>query len=381
MSMACRKVYIASASMIRVSRYFTKSYKELAFDVVDEISRNLSNDGLNNIDYVIVSNVFSDSMLDQLDISTILTQELGLTPKPALRIETGESSGLAAIAHAYALIKSGLASSVLVIGVEKSSEYPTTAINKHLTKLLDYEVESIYDFALVNEAAFLMKEYMERYRYSREDLSSWSVKMHSNAVRNPYAQLKFTVTKEQVVNSQVLSDPLRLLDSFPIGDGAAAILLTSNDGLISNSDYVEIEAVFQATALPLNLRDNILELPATKLLFSRLVKECKVDINDAVLEIHDSYSILGYLIIEELGLVRRGKAPEVINDLNNVNLSGGLKARGHPIGATGVYQVAEIFKILTEGLGDVRRNVTWGLAHSMSALDLNSAVVVVRRCR
>jgi len=98
-------------------------------------------------------------------------------------------------------------------------------------------------------------------------------------------------------------------------------------------------------------------------------------------EIHDSYSILGYLIIEELGLVRRGKAPEVINDLNNVNLSGGLKARGHPIGATGVYQVAEIFKILTEGLGDVRRNVTWGLAHSMSALDLNSAVVVVRRCR
>ncbi|MEM1600553.1 MAG: thiolase family protein, partial [Sulfolobales archaeon] len=270
---------------------------------------------------------------------------------------------------------------VLVIGVEKSSEYPTTAINKHLTKLLDYEVESIYDFALVNEAAFLMKEYMERYRYSREDLSSWSVKMHSNAVRNPYAQLKFTVTKEQVVNSQVLSDPLRLLDSFPIGDGAAAILLTSNDGLISNSDYVEIEAVFQATALPLNLRDNILELPATKLLFSRLVKECKVDINDAVLEIHDSYSILGYLIIEELGLVRRGKAPEVINDLNNVNLSGGLKARGHPIGATGVYQVAEIFKILTEGLGDVRRNVTWGLAHSMSALDLNSAVVVVRRCR
>ncbi len=378
--MTSKKVYIASTSMVRVGRYFTKSYKELAFDVVSELFGTSRLGDLNNLDYVIVSNVFSDSMLDQLDISAILAQELGLTPKPALRVETGESSGLTAIAQAYALIRAGLASSVLVIGVEKCSEYPTTVVNKHLTKLLDYEVESIYGFTLVNEVALLMKKYMREYGYSREDMSSWSVKMHSNAVKNPYAQLRFTVTKEQVVSSQVLSEPVRQFDSFPISDGAAAVLITSNENLIVGDDCLEVEAVYQATASQLNLRDELLELPATKHLLSKLLNKCKFDIGDAVMEVHDSYSILGYLVVEELGLARRGKAPETINDLNNVNLSGGLKARGHPIGATGVYQVAEVFKILTSGLGDVRRKAMWGLIHSMSALDVNSVGIVVRRC-
>ncbi len=378
--MVCKGVYIVSASMVRVGRYFTKSYREMAFDAVSGLFRNLPPENLGKIDYVVVSNLFSDSVLDQLDISTILMQELGLVPKPALRVETGESSGLVAVSHAYALIKSGLASSVLVIGVEKGSEYPTTTLNKHLTKLLDYEVESIYDFALVNEVALLMKQYMRKYGYGREDMSGWSVKMHDNALKNPYAQLRFAITKEQVANSQVLSEPIRLLDSFPVGDGAAALLMTNDESLAGNNPSVEVRGVYQATAHQLNLRDDLLELPATKQLYGKLVRECGIDLNDSVVELHDSYSILGYLVAEELGLVERGKAPEAIDDLDNVNLSGGLKARGHPFGATGVYQVAEVFKILTDGLGEIRRDVEWGLIHSMSALDVNAAMVVVRRC-
>lgn len=377
--MTSRSVYISSASMIKVGRYFTKSYKELTWDTVCELLRNTAVD-LNAIDYIVVSNVFSDSILDQLDLSTILAQELGLAPKPALRVETGESSGLSAVVQAYSLIKSGLASSVLVLGVEKGSEFPTTVVNKYLTKLLDYEVESIYDFALVNEAALLMKLYMKRYGYSREDVSAWSVKMHGNALRNPYAQLRFLVSKDQVVNSQVISDPIRLLDAFPIGDGAAALLLTSKEDFIQSSNPIELVTVYQATSLPINLRDDLLELPASKSLFGKVLNGYGLDLNDAVIEVHDSYSIFGYLIIEALGLVERGKAPEAIKDLDNVNLSGGLKARGHPVGATGIYQVAEVFKILTSGLGDVRRNSSWGLVHSMSAVDSNSSIAVLKRC-
>lgn len=377
--MVSNRVYISSSSMLKVSRYFTKSYKELALDVVTEIFRCVDG-GLDSVDYVVVSNVFSDSILDQLDISTVLNQELGLVPKPSLRVETGESSGLSAVIHAYALIKSGLASSVLVLGVEKGSEFPTTVINKHITKFLDYEVESIYDFALVNEAALLMKLYMKKYNHRREDLSTWSIKMHENAIKNPYAQLRFSVNAEQVVNSQIISEPLRLLDAFPVGDGASALLLTSKEDLIQSDDPIEIIAGYQATSLPLNLRDDLLELPASKSLFYRALSECGLKLDDAVIEVHDSYSIFGYLAIESLGLVERGKAPEAIKDLNMVNLSGGLKARGHPIGATGVYQVSEVFKILTDGLGDLRRDATWGLIHSMSAIDNNSSVVVLKRC-
>ncbi|MEM4519971.1 MAG: thiolase family protein, partial [Sulfolobales archaeon] len=186
--------------------------------------------------------------------------------------------------------------------------------------------------------------------------------------------------KDQVVNSQVISDPIRLLDAFPIGDGAAALLLTSKEDFIQSSNPIELVTVYQATSLPINLRDDLLELPASKSLFGKVLNGYGLDLNDAVIEVHDSYSIFGYLIIEALGLVERGKAPEAIKDLDNVNLSGGLKARGHPVGATGIYQVAEVFKILTSGLGDVRRNSSWGLVHSMSAVDSNSSIAVLKRC-
>ena len=137
--------------------------------------------------------------------------------------------------------------------------------------------------------------------------------------------------------------------------------------------------MLQATGLPIYLRDDPLELPASKLLFRKLSKEINIDLSRSVIEVHDSYTILGYLIIEELGLASKGKAPKVINELNNINLSGGLKARGHPIGATGVYQLAEVYKILTTGLGDIKYDACWGMVHSMSAIDNNAIVAVVRR--
>ncbi len=374
--MSSNNVYVIASSMVRVSRYFSKSYKDLVIDVVNELTSSV---GSIDIDYLIVSNVFSDSILEQLDISTILAQELGLTPKPTLRVETGESSGLTAITQGYSLIKSGIADTVLVVGVEKCSEFPTPTMNKHFIKFLDYEVESIYGLSIVNEVSLLMKMYMRKYGYSRDDLSSWSVKMHSNALKNPYAQLRFLITKEQVVRSQVVSDPIRLLDMYPVGDGASAVLL-SNRGDIVNNEVLEIVEIAQATSQPLNLREDLLSLPATKTVFNKLLSKSKLDLNDVIIEVHDSYSILGYLIIEELGLVERGRAPSIIDDLDNVNLSGGLKARGHPIGATGVYQVAEVFKIMTTGLGDIRRDSCWGLIHNMSAVDNNSVGVLVRRC-
>jgi len=374
--MSSNNVYLIASSMVRVGRYFSKSYKDLVVDVVNEL---FSSVGSIDIDYLIISNVFSDSILEQLDISTILTQELGLTPKPALRVETGESSGLTAITQGYSLIKSGIADTVLVVGVEKCSEFPTPTMNKHFIKFSDYEVESIYGLSVVNEAALLMKIYMRRYGYSREDLSSWSVKMHSNALKNPYAQLRFLISKEQVVRSQVISDPIRLLDMYPVGDGASAVLLSSKEGIVNN-EALEVVDIAQATSQPLNLREDLLSLPATKTVFNKLLSRSKLDLNDLVIEVHDSYSILGYLILEELGLVEKGKAPSIIDDLDNVNLSGGLKARGHPIGATGVYQVAEVFKIMTTGLGDIKRCSCWGLIHSMSAVDNNSVGILVRRC-
>lgn len=373
------KVYVAASSLTRVARYFGKSCKDLIADLLNDLSERINIEDV--VDYVVISNVFSDSLLNQLDISSVLIQELGLTPKPAVRVETGETSGLSAIKYAFTLVKSGTVSTVLVIGVEKVIEFPTTVVNKHMIKLLNQDVEGRYDITLADEAALLMRLYMREYGYSRDELTIWPIKMHENALENPYAQLRNRITKDQVLASQVVSDPIRLLDTYPLGDGAAAILLTSREDLptLLNSEPVELVDVIQATAQPLNRRDEVLDLPATKHITSKL-RDYGVDLADSLIEVHDSYSILGYLILEELGLAKPGKAPSVVADLKNVNRSGGLKARGHPIGATGVYQVAELHKMLTEGLGSVRLGYEWGLAHSMSGIDNNSSIAIVRRC-
>lgn len=371
--------YIINSALIRVGRYFNRSYKDLVRELIIELSRDLPI--RDYVDYIVVSNVFSDSILEQLDISTMITQELNLTPKPAVRIETGESSGLIALKYAHSLIKSGIASTVLVIGVEKLVEYPTTVVNKYMARLLSSNVEGRYDIVTVNEAALLMKLYMRKYGHSREDLTIWPIKMHENAVNNPYAQLRNRITKEQVINSQIISDPLRLFDVHPLGDGASAIVLTSNKELMSRvgTGYVELIDVLHASAPPLTHRSDLLSLPASKYLFSKL-GNYGVDLNDCVLEIHDSYTILAYLVVEGIGLSDPGKAPYVVADIKNINLSGGLKARGHPIGATGVYQVAEVYRLLTSGLGNIKLNNSWGLVHSMSSIDNNAAIALIRRC-
>ncbi len=367
-------VFITYSSMIKVGRYFNKSYKELVNDVVDEVISNVK-----SIDYVVVSSVLSAKALNQLDISTIINQNLGLTNVKSTRVETGESSGLAAIEYAYYLIKSGLASNVLVVGIEKLTEYPTQVTNEQYSLILDYELETLRNISPPNYAALAMKEYMKRYNVSREDLTSWPIKMHENAVDNPYAQLRFKVSKDKVLNSMLISEPIRLLDTFPIGDGAAALILSNK---CSTSGCVELVGIESSVGQQFYLRRDILQLPASKAALGHLINKHSLSIDaikKALIELHDSYSIYGILLLEELGICDRGRGWREIDELDNINLSGGLKARGHPLGATGVYQLSEIHKLMSDGLGSKRYDGEYALVHSMSGPDYNARVCFIRR--
>lgn len=373
-----RDVYILSTSMVKVDRYFNKSYKELTLDVIANV---LNNGGVEYIDYVIVSTLLSDSILHQLDISTMLMQYLGLSPIPSFRVETGESSGLAAIELGFSLIASGKADSILIIGIEKLTEYPTNIVNENYSKILDYEVETVRNISPPDYAALIMKEYMKRYKVSREDLTVWPIKMHENALKNPYAQLRFKVSKEKVLNSITIAEPIKLLDTFPIGDGSAVILLGSENTLRRvSSEAVKVLHISSSTSQPLYLRDEILGFTALRNAFKRLLSRFKVNLEETLLEIHDSYSIYAYLILEELGIASKGKAYTMVSELSNVNLSGGLKARGHPFGATGIYQVCEVYSMISsKGLGELRYNGKYGLIHSMSGPDYNSRLCLLEK--
>jgi len=304
-----------------------------------------------------------------------------MTKVKVLRVETGESSGLAALEVAWTAIKSEAAENVLVIGVEKATEYPTYKINKVYSKVLDYETETIRNITPPDYAALIMKAYLRKYGLKREDIVEWPIKMHENASRNPYAQLNFKVNREKVLNSMIISDPIRLLDTFPIGDGAAAIVLTSSkeSGRLK-AEPVELVYTSSAVSIQVHLRDDLTKLPATAEVVSDLrMKFNEKIINEAAIELHDSYSIYAYLLIEELGLAARGEALEVVNELEFINVSGGLKARGHPLGATGVYQVAELHKLMTSGLAGRRFDGKYAIAHSMSGPDYNARVALLQR--
>jgi len=376
--MEVTEVYVVNSALIKIDRHFSKGYKELANEVISEV---ISKSGIESVDLVVVSNMFSDCILDQLDISTILMQNLGMTKVRALRVETGESSGLAALEAACMAIKSGAAENVLVIGVEKVTEYPTYKINKVYGKVLDYEVEFIRNITPPDYAALVMKAYLKKFGLKREDLIPWPVKMHDNASRNAYAQLSFRISSEKVLTSMVISDPIHLLDTFPLGDGAAALLLTSSKAVKNAAtEPIRVAHVDSAVSTQFHLREDLTRLPATAALALRLKEKFgdKV-LTEAAIELHDSYSIYAYIILEELGLAERGKAHEIVDKLEYVNVSGGLKARGHPFGATGVYQVAELHKLMTEGFAGKKFDGKYAIAHSMSGPDYNARVALLQK--
>ncbi len=370
------KVFICGSSMIKIGRNFEKGVKELAHEALLKLYDAVGGDV--RVDYVVVSSMLSALQCHQLDLSTILTQYLGLRPTPSVRVEAGESSGMSAIELAYWIIKSGQASRVLVLGVEKMTEYPSSKVNSDYSKILDYDVEYLRNITPPNYAALIMKEYMRRYGIKREDLASWPVKMHENALGNPYAQLRFRISRDDVIKSQIISDPVTLLDTFPLGDGAAAIMMCSEEGRPAGTDSVELTRISSATAEPLYLREDLIKMPATKEAFKR-VSNIINQLNKAAIQVHDSYSIYGLLTIESLGLSQPGRGWEAIESLSYVNFSGGLKARGHPVGATPIYQIAESYELLINEFPQKSFNGELAIIHSMSGPDYNARIAVLRR--
>jgi len=375
------KAYIASVEMLKIDRHYDKSYVDMALEVIDAV---LNGVGLtpSELDYIIVSTAFNSLLTHQVGSSYILAQYLGVKNVNVASVEAGEASGAAALDYAASLVKSGKASKVLVVGFEKMSEYPSWIVNREYSKILNYMVEGIKGVTPPDYAAIIMKEYMSKYNVTREDVFKWSVKMHENASKNPYAQLPFKISKDSYVKSLVMSDPITMHDSFPVGDGAAAALIVG-DGFTSNApkELVELVDVESSVNLPLYLREDLTVFEATAKSLSKLTSKHRVSITkDMALNVYDTYNIYGLITLESLGIAEKGKAHEVIDEMPYLNVGGGLKARGHPVGATPLYQLGELYKLMTEGFAGMKYDGEYSIIHSMSGPDNTSWLVLLRRC-
>ncbi|ALL00290.1 Acetyl-CoA acetyltransferase [Pyrodictium delaneyi] len=381
------RVYIAGVGMVPIGRHYGKSLLDLAaeaaFKALDEA-------GLEP-DVVVVTNMLASRLQEQDNLGAYIASGIGLRGKPALRVEAACGSGGAGVYTAYSMVRSGLARSVLVVGVEKMTDYPTSTVTSALAQAADAEYELFYGASFTGLNALMMRYYMERHNVDRDTMSEWPVMMHENALSNPYAQIRRRITREDVARSQVVADPIRLLDSSPIGDGAAAVLLVSEEAAaeLPEKPSVYIAGAGMATdTVELSNREALDRIPAARAAAEQAYRMAGVGPGDIdVAEIHDAFTINAVLLIEELGFAPYGEAARLLaegrfhpGDRPTLNPSGGLKARGHPVGTTGVYQIAEVTMQLRGDFPGVRVDgAETGLAVNMGGDGSTLIAHVLRR--
>ena len=344
------RVYVAGVGMTRIGRHYEKGLLDLAAEAA---WRAIDEAGGVVPDAVVVGNMMSSSLQGQDSLGAYIAAGIGLKGRPAFKVEAACGSGGAAVYTGVSLVASGMADSVLVIGVEKMTDFPTAVVTEALAQAADAEYELFYGATFVGLNAMLMRLYMEKYGVSRDEMSAWPVLMHRNGAVNPYAQVRREITVEDVARSQVVADPVRLLDSSPIGDGAAAVLLVSEDlaGRLPEKPVVAITgAGMSVDTVELSNRESLDEIRAAKEAAEKALGMAGLEPSSLdVVEIHDAFTINAYLLLEALRLAPKGEAARLVaqgrfhpGDKPTANPSGGLKSRGHPVGATGVYQVAEV---------------------------------------
>jgi acetyl-CoA C-acetyltransferase len=305
-------------------------------------------------DHLIVSVQNPDEFVGQGHLSTALADILGLVPAGGTRVETGPSSGSSAFEAAFALVAADMADIVLVVGVEKMSEVDRGTTSKILAKMMSYENETRYGATPTALAAMIARRYMHDYGLTRDELSLIPVKAHRNGAKNPLAHFQKEITVEQVNAAKVVADPLTLYDCCPTSDGAASVVVASDRavqelGLVDKA--IRVLGIGHATDyLAVQHRLSLTSMNATMVAAEKAFTMAGMRPQDIdVCELHDAFSILELVNMEDIGLAERGRAIEAVNDgLTEVtgripvNTTGGIKARGHPTGATGVAQIRDI---------------------------------------
>jgi acetyl-CoA C-acetyltransferase len=316
------------------------------------------------------------------NIAAMMADSLGLITIPAFRIENAPATGSAAFHQSYFALLSGIYERVLVVAAEKMSNKSSKALAGLLAKLTS-RYERNLGLTVPALAALMARRYMYEYKVTMEDLAQVAVKNHGNACFNPYAHFHRKITVDDVLKSPMISEPLRLYDCAPISDGACACVLTSE------KNEVKVAGIGCGTdTFYYQHRDIISSFPATTKAADAAYSMAEISSKDVdVAETHDTFTVLELINSEDLGFFERGKSKEALRNGETeikgtlpINPSGGLKAKGHPLGATGLAQICELFWQL-KGEAEPRQ-VDFpkvGLAHNIGGFGNNAAVTIVKR--
>jgi acetyl-CoA C-acetyltransferase len=342
--------------------------------------------GVDHVDSMYVGCMTSGIFVGQEHLASLLADYLGTGPIPSVRVESACASGGLAVRMGFMDVASGMSDIVLVGGVEKMTDVGGDGATYALSTAADQEYEVYHGITFPGLYALMARSHMERFGTTRDQLSQVAVKNHENGSKNPLAQFPQKITVEQVNKSIMIADPLTILDCSPITDGAACAILCPAEMAkkISSKPPVKIIGAGNATdTIALHDRSDFTTLNATVKAAERAYKMANLKPDDIDLaEVHDCFTIAEIIISEDLGFAKKGeggKAVEsgmtAIGGNKPINASGGLKSKGHPVGATGVGQVVEIVHQLRgEAGGRQVKDAKIGLTQNMGGSG-GSAVV------
>lgn len=382
------KVAILAAATTKFGELWKTSPRDLVKEAVQEMLCESARK-TKDIQAMFVGNMLSGILGQQEHLGAFFAEELGMNIA-GMKIEGACSSGGLAMHAGVMAVLSGLYETVLVVGVEKMTDYKPEEVAQALMGAgSDAEREAGATFPALY--ALIARAHMNAYGTSEKDMAYVSVKNHFHASLNKNAQFPFEVTIDQVLKSPQISSPLKLLDCSPISDGASAVLISSNKSFIHNKKsavYIEGSAV-ATDALGLAQRESLTTLAATVASAQKAYTMAQVTPKDVdVAEVHDCFSIAEIIAMEDLGFCKKGQGGTFISSGKTklgqgrpvVNTSGGLKACGHPVGATGVKQIVEVYQQL-KGIAGKKQveGAQIGLTHNVGGSGATAVVHILKR--
>jgi len=382
-----REVAVVGVGMNKWGELWEKSLRQI---FTEAALLALDDAGVDKIDSLYVGCMSSGLFVGQEHISSLLADYLGQAHVPAARVESACASGGLALRLGWIEVASGLSDIVLVGGVEKMTDVNGNEATYALGTAADQEYECFHGITFPGLYALIARAHMEKYGTTREQLAMVAVKNHANGSLNPLAQYPFKVSVEAVLGSVMVADPLRILDCSPITDGAAALVLCPVE-LAKKRKKPIVKIIGSGTAtdtIALGSRREITWIESTYQAAKRAYAMAGKKPEDIdVVEVHDCFTIAEICVMEALGLVEKGKGGRAVEDgLTSlqgkipINTSGGLKAKGHPVGATGVAQAIEIVKQLRDDAGPRQvKGARVGLTQNMGGSGGSSVVHIFER--
>lgn len=366
-----RDVAVVGVGITKFGELWKDSFRDI---FVEASLKAIENSGVDHIDSMYIGTMSSGLFVGQEHVGAVMADYLGVAPIPATRVESACASGGAAFRSAFFEVASGHSDIVLAGGVEKMTD--GADVTEALATAADQEYEVYHGITFPGLYAMIARSYMHDYKTTREQLAAVAVKNHKNGSMNPNAQFRSPITLEQVMKSTMVANPLRLLDCSPVSDGGAAVILASLDVAKKlKRPFIKIKASSQSSdTIALHSRESLTSLKCVSVAAEKVFKQAKLKPKDiSFAEVHDCFTIAEVVVTEDLGFFEKGKGGEAaekgmtaIDGKIPINTSGGLKSKGHPVGATGIAQIIECYEQLTGQSGERQvKKAKYGLAQNM----------------